>query len=68
VLDSLAAGAPPPVTPEEVRPTMELVAAVYASAFTARPVRRGEIGPGSPFYSRMDGVGPPWTLQEATRG
>jgi predicted dehydrogenase len=60
VLDALAAGAPPPVTPDEVRPTMELVAAVYASAFTARPVRRGEIGPGSPFYDRMDGVGPPW--------
>jgi predicted dehydrogenase len=60
VLDALAAGTPPPVTVADVRPTMELVAAVYASAFTGRPVRRGEIGPGSPFYERMDGNGAPW--------
>jgi predicted dehydrogenase len=60
ILDALEAGAPPPVTPADVRLTMELVAAVYASAFTGRPVRRGDIGPGSPFYERMDGTGAPW--------
>ena len=59
VLDALAAGAPPPVTLAQARPTMELVAAIYASAFTGRPVSRGEIGPGSPFYDRMDGTGAP---------
>jgi predicted dehydrogenase len=60
VLDALEAGVPPPVTPADVRLTMELVAAIYASAFTGRPVRRGEIIPGTPFYERMEGTGPPW--------
>lgn len=60
VLDALAAGAPPPVTLADTRPTMELIAATYASAFTGAPVRRGEIGAGSPFYHRMDGNGAPW--------
>lgn len=60
VLDALEEGSPPPVSPADVRPTMELVAAIYASAFTGRPVRRGEIGSGSPFYERMQGSGAPW--------
>jgi predicted dehydrogenase len=60
VLDALAEGRPPPVATMEVRPTMELVAAIYASAFTGEPVRRGEIAPGSPFYERMSGSGAPW--------
>jgi predicted dehydrogenase len=60
VLEALQAGAAPPVGPAEARPTMELVAAVYASAFTGARVRAGEIGPGSPFYTRMDGHGAPW--------
>jgi predicted dehydrogenase len=60
VLDALDKGTPPPVTTADARSTMELVAAVYASAFTGRAVRRGDIGPGSPFYERMDGTGAPW--------
>lgn len=60
VLDALETAAQPPVAPADARATMELVAAVYASAFTGRTVRRGEIGPGSPFYERMDGTGAPW--------
>lgn len=60
VLDALAAGEPPPVTLADTRPTMELIAAIYASAFTGAPVRRGEIGAGSPFYGGMDGNGAPW--------
>jgi predicted dehydrogenase len=60
VLDALEAGVPPPVSVEDVRLTMDLVASIYASAFTGRPVRRGEIGPGSPFYERMEGTGAPW--------
>jgi hypothetical protein len=39
---------------------MEFVAAVYASSFTGRRVRSGELGPGSPFAERMDGTGAPW--------
>jgi predicted dehydrogenase len=61
VLDALEAGTPPPVTLAQARSTLELVAAIYASAFTGRRVRRGEIGPDDPFYSRMDGAGAPWS-------
>jgi predicted dehydrogenase len=55
VFDALDAGAPPPVELAEVRATMDLVTAIYASAFTGRPVQAGEIGPDSPFYRRLDG-------------
>ena len=60
VCDALSDGQAPPVTTRDARATLELVAAIYASAFTRRPVRRGEIGPDSPFYHRMDGSGAPW--------
>ena len=60
VLDALAAGAPPPVPVDQARDTLELVAAIYASAFTGGPVARGQLGPDSPFYHRMDGTGAPW--------
>ncbi|WHT22728.1 Gfo/Idh/MocA family oxidoreductase [Crossiella sp. CA-258035] len=58
--DALDRGEPPPVTLAESRHTMEFVAALYASAFTGAPVRRGEIGPDNPFYTTMEGVGAPW--------
>jgi predicted dehydrogenase len=61
VLDAVEAGAAPPVTVPDARATLELIAAIYASAFTGRRVARGEIGPGSPFYTRMDGDGAPWS-------
>jgi predicted dehydrogenase len=60
VLDALGAGTPPPLPLDQVRSTMELVAATYAAAFTGSPVARGQIGPGTPFYHRMDGSGAPW--------
>lgn len=60
VLAALADGAPPPVTLADTRPTVELIAAIYASAFTGRRITRGELGPDSPFYQRMDGTGAPW--------
>jgi predicted dehydrogenase len=60
VFDALEAGTPPPVTLADTAATMKLVAGIYASAFTGSPVDRGEIGPQSPFYDRMDGVGAPW--------
>jgi hypothetical protein len=44
----------------DARATVELSAAVYASAFTGRPVRRGELRPGNPFYASMAGEGAPW--------
>jgi predicted dehydrogenase len=60
VLDALAHGAAPPVTLADTRMTVELIAAIYCSAFTGARVLRGDIGPASPFYHRMDGTGAPW--------
>jgi predicted dehydrogenase len=60
VYDALDAGGAPPVTLADTRRTMEFVAALYASAFTGERVRRGQIGPDSPFARRMDGTGTPW--------
>lgn len=64
VLDALAVGRVPPVSLADARLTLELAAAVYASAFTGRRVRRGEIVSGHPFYDRMDGTGAPWRHEE----
>lgn len=68
ILDALDAGLPLPVPATDARETIELVAALYASAFTDRPVRRGEIGPGHPFAAAMDGSGAPWARPAAAPG
>jgi predicted dehydrogenase len=60
VLDALDGGHEPPVTIAQTRQTMEFVAALYASAFTGRPVERGEISPDNPFATSMNGTGAPW--------
>lgn len=67
VFDAVDAGQAPPASVAEIRPTMELVTAIYASAFTGRPVTAGEIGPGSPFYDRLDGTGAPWLTSSTPR-
>nr|WP_052479197.1 Gfo/Idh/MocA family oxidoreductase [Kibdelosporangium sp. MJ126-NF4]CEL22909.1 oxidoreductase family, NAD-binding Rossmann fold domain protein [Kibdelosporangium sp. MJ126-NF4]CTQ90049.1 oxidoreductase family, NAD-binding Rossmann fold domain protein [Kibdelosporangium sp. MJ126-NF4] len=54
-LDAMATGERPPLSGGQGREALELVAAIYRSAFTASPVRRGEIGPDDPYYHRMDG-------------
>jgi predicted dehydrogenase len=61
VLRGLREGTAPPVTTAEALRTMRLLAGVYASAFTGRPVRPADLGPDSPFYARMSGNGPQWT-------
>jgi len=60
VLDALDGVQAPPVTSADARETVELIAAIYASAFTRRPVRRGEVDRSSPFYTSMAGPGAPW--------
>jgi predicted dehydrogenase len=60
VFDALDRGEAPPVTLADTRRTMDFVAALYASAFTGERVRSGQIGPDSPFATRMDGTGAPW--------
>ena len=58
VLTALAAQARPPVAPAEARRTMSLAAAIYASAFTGRPVTPGDLVPGTPFHDAMNGGNP----------
>lgn len=60
IADALDGRAAPPVTIEDARRTLELLAAIYASAFTGKRVRAGDIDPTSPFYQRMNGSGAPW--------
>lgn len=60
IADALDGKATPPVPVEEARRTLELLAAIYASAFTGKRVRAGDIDPTSPFYQRMNGSGAPW--------
>lgn len=60
VLDALDRGEAPPVTLADARRTMDFVASLYASAFTGERVHSGQIGPDSPFATRMDGSGAPW--------
>ncbi|MFI7062970.1 Gfo/Idh/MocA family protein [Kribbella sp. NPDC050124] len=61
VLDALTAGKAAPVPLAEARNTIELAAAIYASAFTDKPVRRGELAQGSEYARRMGGPGAPWS-------
>jgi predicted dehydrogenase len=68
VLTALRDGTPPPVTTDEARRTMQIVAGVYASAFGGRPVTPEDLGPGFPFYERMDGDGAPWALEAGAQG
>lgn len=56
LLDSMAAGAPPPAGIPEIRPTFELMSALYKSGATGRAVRRGEIVPGDRYYDHVAGV------------
>ncbi|MDX3661482.1 Gfo/Idh/MocA family oxidoreductase [Streptomyces sp. ID05-26A] len=60
-LDALDSGETPPVSLADTRRTMEFIAALYASAFTGTVVEAGQLGPDSPFYATMEGIGAPWT-------
>ncbi|HEY4026866.1 MAG TPA: Gfo/Idh/MocA family oxidoreductase [Candidatus Dormibacteraeota bacterium] len=56
LLDSMEGGTPPPAGTAEVRPTFEFLSSLYRSAAEGRPVRRGEIAPGDPFYAHVGGT------------
>ncbi len=61
VIDALRDGRiGPPVAAAEARRTMALVAGIYASAFTRRPVTPRDLAPGTPFYGHMNGGNPAW--------
>ncbi|MDX2970263.1 Gfo/Idh/MocA family protein [Kribbella solani] len=61
ILDAKAGGTPAPVALAEARNTIELAAAIYASAFTDQPIRRGDLAPGNPYANRMGSPGAPWS-------
>ncbi|MFG3161105.1 Gfo/Idh/MocA family protein [Streptomyces sp. NPDC048232] len=42
------------------RRTLELITALYKSAFTDTTVRAGDIGPGDPYYTELHGGAPGW--------
>ncbi|WP_279536605.1 Gfo/Idh/MocA family protein [Actinorugispora endophytica] len=54
-LDAMDSGVRPPASGDDGRRSMELITGLYRSAVTGRPVLRSELGPGSPFYERLDG-------------
>jgi predicted dehydrogenase len=60
VLAGVRAGTPLPVSLTAARDTTLLVAGIYAAAFTGHLVAPADLEPGSAFYERMDGFGPPW--------
>ncbi|TQE21038.1 Gfo/Idh/MocA family oxidoreductase [Streptomyces ipomoeae] len=57
---SMRAGERPRSSGADGRTSLELIAALYKSAFTDTTVRRGEIGPGDPYYTAMHGGAPGW--------
>ena len=57
---ALRGGQAPPVATAESLRTLRLVAGIYASAFEEHTVRPEDLGPGSPFFERMDGAEPAW--------
>lgn len=65
IIEAVSTGTVPPVTLADAYPTMELAAAIYASAITGKTVRRGDITEGHPFFSRADGRLEPWKLEKS---
>jgi predicted dehydrogenase len=60
VFAALREGRRPPVTPPEARRTMALIAGIYASSFTRRPVTPAGLGPGNAFHTAMNGGHQAW--------
>ena len=56
VLDAMRDGTRPPATVEQIRPTIELLTAIYKSSHTGQPVAQGSIQPGDPFYAHVSGT------------
>lgn len=65
VLDAMARGERPPVSGPSGRETLELVTALYRSAFTGLPVYREQLGPDDPFYHQLHGGVPGWAPEGA---
>lgn len=55
---NMDAGTRPLTSGPEARRTMELLSAIYKSAFTGEAVRAGSIQPGDPHYAAVQGASP----------
>lgn len=64
LVDDVRANAKHDSTLDSSRATMEFVTALYASAFTGRPVDRADLRPGHRFYDRLDGGTPQELIDE----
>ncbi|MET7683753.1 Gfo/Idh/MocA family oxidoreductase [Streptomyces sp. NPDC005423] len=60
LLASMRAGQRPRSSGADGRTSLELISALYKSAFTGTTVRSGEIGPGDPYYTALHGDAPGW--------
>ncbi|HVX45494.1 MAG TPA: Gfo/Idh/MocA family oxidoreductase [Mycobacteriales bacterium] len=58
VVDAIERGERPEPSGPTARRTLEIVAGLYASAFTGERVRREDLGPDHPFYAAMHGGRP----------
>jgi predicted dehydrogenase len=56
LLDSMDRDAAPPAGTADVRPTFDFLSSLYRSAADGRPVSRGDIVPGDPFYAHVAGT------------
>ncbi|WP_367324717.1 Gfo/Idh/MocA family protein [Streptomyces sp. HUAS ZL42] len=63
----MRAGERPRSSGADGRTSLELITALYKSAFTDTTVKRGEIGPGDPFYTALHGGTPGWAPVVADR-
>ena len=61
LLDAVEQGVRPPMSGGQGRQTLELVTALYRSAFTGLPVTRDQLGPEDPFYHHLHGDLPEWS-------
>ncbi|MCG7209350.1 Gfo/Idh/MocA family protein [Streptomyces arenae] len=61
---SMRAGERPRSSGADGRTSLELITALYKSAFTDTTVRAGEIGPGDPYYTALHGGAPGWAPVE----
>jgi predicted dehydrogenase len=64
---SMRAGERPRSSGADGRTSLELVTALYKSAFTDTTVRSGEIGPGDPYYTALHGGAPGWAPPDDSR-
>jgi predicted dehydrogenase len=63
-VSDLDAGRRPLTSGQDARRTLELLTALYKSAFTGQPVLRGSIQAGDPFYTALHGGLGPWQIKD----